>query len=94
MFDRTSDAKFVGAVFISHPARPSVVGDELSVDIMPEFRGRGYAEEALRLMIGRHAPRRFVANVAPENYASMALFKKLGFKLCQVTFEKMPNDPA
>jgi RimJ/RimL family protein N-acetyltransferase len=84
-----NDGVVIGAVFISQPARPSVVGDELSVDIMPEFRGRGYAEEALRLMMERHAPRRFVANVAPENYASMALFKKLGFKLCQVTFERV-----
>jgi RimJ/RimL family protein N-acetyltransferase len=84
----------VGAVFISQPARPSVVGDELSVDILPQYRGNGYAEETLRLMMEKHAPRRFIANVAPENYASMALFKKLGFKLCQVTFEKVPNDPA
>jgi RimJ/RimL family protein N-acetyltransferase len=81
---------FIGAVFISRPARPSVVGDELSVDIHPDFRGSGYAEEALRLMMEKHAPRRFIANVAPENYASMALFKKLGFKLCQVTFDHFP----
>jgi RimJ/RimL family protein N-acetyltransferase len=78
----------IGAVFISQPARPSVVGDELSVDILPTYRGMGYAERALSLMMEKHAPRRFIANVAPENYASMALFKKLGFKLCQVTFER------
>ena len=84
----------VGAVFISQPARPSVVGDELSVDIQPEFRGSGYAEKALRLMMEKHGPRRFIANVAPENYASMALFKKLGFNLCQVTFDRMPDDIA
>jgi RimJ/RimL family protein N-acetyltransferase len=78
----------IGAVFISQPARPSVVGDELSVDILPTYRGMGHAERALSLMMEKHAPRRFIANVAPENYASMALFKKLGFKLCQVTFER------
>ena len=84
----------IGAVFISQPARPSVVGDELSVDILPKFRGIGYAGEALRLMMEKHSPRRFIANVAPENYASMALFKKLDFKLCQFTFDRLPDDPA
>lgn len=84
----------VGSVFISQPARPSVVGDELSADLLPSHRGKGYAEQALRLMMEKHGPRRFVANVAPENYASMALFKKLGFLLCQVTFEKAADDPA
>jgi RimJ/RimL family protein N-acetyltransferase len=84
-----SGTSVVGAVFISQPARPSVVGDELSVDILPEYRGLGMAEQALHLMMEKHTPRRFVANVAPENYASMALFKKLGFKLCQVTFERV-----
>lgn len=88
------DKIYVGSVFISQPARLSVVGDELSVDLLPQFRGHGHAEEALRLMMEKHAPRRFIANVAPENYASMALFKKLGFKLCQVTFERIPDDPA
>jgi RimJ/RimL family protein N-acetyltransferase len=79
----------VGSAFISQPSRPSVVGDELSVDILHEYRGSGYAEQALRLMMEKHGPRRFIANVAPENYASMALFKKLGFKMCQFTFEKI-----
>jgi hypothetical protein len=83
----TTNDILAGAVFISQPACPSVVGDELSVDILPKYRGSGYAEGALRRMMEKHGPRRFIANVAPENYASMALFKKLGFKLCQYTFE-------
>ena len=78
----------VGSAFISQPARPSVVGDELSVDLLVPFRGRGYAEAALRMMMELHPRDRYVANVAPTNYASMALFQKLGFSLCQFTFEK------
>ena len=78
---------FVGSVFLSQPARPSVVGDELSVDIFKEYEGRGYARSALEMMMARHGPRRYVANIATTNYASMALFQKLGFTQCQVTFE-------
>jgi RimJ/RimL family protein N-acetyltransferase len=82
------DKIYVGSVFISQPARLSVVGDELSVDLLPQFRGHGHAEEALRLMMEKHGPRRFGANIAPKNYEAMALFKRLGFKLCQVSFVK------
>lgn len=84
---------FVGSVFLSQPARPSVVGDELSVDMNADWRGKGYAERALRMMMEKHGPRRYIANVGHENYASMALFQKLGFKLCQVTFELVPQPP-
>ena len=35
-----------------------------------------------------HGERRYIANTAPGNEASQALFKSLGFKLCQFTFAK------
>lgn len=76
----------VGAISLSQPPRPSVAGDEISVDILPAFQGQGNAAEAIRLMMEKHGPRRYLANIAPENYRSMALFKKLGFRQCQVTF--------
>lgn len=77
----------IGSVFISQPARPSVIGDELSVDINVLWRGGGRARQALELMMQKHPRRRYLANVGTENYASMALFQSLGFKLCQFTFE-------
>ncbi len=78
---------FVGSAFLSQPARPSVVGDELHVEVHPFYRGKGYASQALRMMMQRHPRARYVANVGHINYPSMALFQRLGFTLCQHTFE-------
>ena len=80
--------EFVGSTFISKPALPSVAGDELHVEIAPKHQGNGYAEQALLAMMEKHPRPRWVANVARGNFASMALFSKLGFSECQVTFEK------
>lgn len=76
-----------GSVFISMPARPSVVGDELHVELFPDYRGEGLAAEALKMMMARHPRRRYIANVAPGNEASRALFERLGFRHCQNTLE-------
>lgn len=80
----------IGSIYLSQPAQPSIHGDELGVDILIEYQGHGHAERALRLMMAKHGPRRYLAHVANENYASMALFSKLGFRQCQVTFEVTP----
>ena len=81
------DGEIAGSVFISQPARPSVVGDELSIDLFEHFWGYGYATEALTLMMQRHPRDRYIANVAPNNPKSRALFERLGFKHCQDTLE-------
>ena len=79
---------FVGSVSLSQPAKPSVAGDELGINILPEYQGHGYAEKALVLMMEKHGPRRYGANIAHMDYATMALFQKLGFGICQVSFVK------
>lgn len=77
----------LGSVFISKPARPSVVGDELSVDVMPLYRNRGIATAVLKEIMRLHHRQRYIANIAETNFASMALFQSLGFTPCQRTFE-------
>ena len=85
----------IGSTFISAPAKPSVVGDELHVELFQGYNGYAYGEHALKLMMQKHPRARLIANVAPTNYASMALFAKLGFTECQRTFELIvPQEKA
>lgn len=56
---------------------------EFGYRIFPPYRGRGYATEAARMLMDlakeRGAIRRFVLSVGPENEASLAIVRKLGF---------------
>jgi len=56
---------------------------EIGYTLLPEFRGKGYAIEAVRAMFAWaaavHAVRRFRASVAPDNERSLNLIGKLGF---------------
>jgi RimJ/RimL family protein N-acetyltransferase len=77
---------FTGAISLTPAPRPSIHGHEIGVDILPNYRGRHYADEAIKLMMAKHGPGRYMAHVQRDNYASMALFKRLGFEQVQVTF--------
>lgn len=72
----------LGAVYISRQR-------ELGVSIAGNCRKRGFGEQALRELMRRH-PGRFLANINPDNRASIALFRKLGFgpEPIQHTFAK------
>ena len=78
--------RFAGATFISMPAKPSVVGDELHVELLSKYQGQGLASEALLCMMERHPRERYVANVAVGNTPSHELFTKLGFTLKQFVY--------
>lgn len=70
--------KVVGSTYISKL-------NELGIFIFKEHFGNGYATAALkRVMLMHEGP--FLANINPENTASLALFKSLGFDLLQVTY--------
>ena len=87
--------QIIGSTFLSQPAKPSVVGDELHVELFQGYNGYGYAEHALKLMMQKHPRSRFIAHTAPTNYVSMALFAKLGFAECERTFELIvPQEKA
>lgn len=56
---------------------------ELGYFVAPAFRRRGFAEEAARGMMDwaarAHGVSRFVVSISPENAASVAMARKLGF---------------
>ncbi len=57
---------------------------EVSVELLEEYRYQGFGGEALRLMLDRvseiSGETIFRCRVYPDNYASQAMFKKLGAK--------------
>ena len=57
---------------------------EISININPLFRGKGYGTEALKEAIARYLSespvQRLIAKVVPENSISKHLFQKNGFK--------------
>jgi len=57
---------------------------EVGYSVFEPYRRRGYATEVVRALIGwasrEHGIRRFIASISPDNEASLALAKRLGFK--------------
>lgn len=80
-------AGIVGAIYLSLPSSPSVPGNEIGIDIFKQYQGKSFGTEAVKLLMEMHGPRRYIGNVSPSNEASQALFKGLGFRLCQYTYE-------
>lgn len=68
-----------GAVYLSK-AR------EIGIFILREHQGRGLAPKAIALLRRLH-PGKCLANVAPGNERSKALFEALGGRLIQQTYE-------
>jgi RimJ/RimL family protein N-acetyltransferase len=70
---------FVGAVYLTHQR-------EIGVGILKRYQGRQYGPMAVRLLMERH-PGRFLANVSPRNFRSQELFREMGFRILQFTYE-------
>jgi RimJ/RimL family protein N-acetyltransferase len=70
----------VGACYLSRQ-------DEIGVFVFGEHQKKGYARAAVKAIMQRHGPRRYLANVNPRNEASRFLFTGLGFKMIQHTYE-------
>lgn len=70
----------IGAIYLSKQ-------NEIGIGVLRRFRRQGHGQAAIREMIERHASERLLANISPENHRSIAIFKKLGFKHIQATFE-------
>lgn len=83
------DLRFIGYFNFHSRPDPEYLRDlapgavELGYFILPEFRRRGLAEEAALAMMGwaarEHGIRRFIVSISPDNAASMAMARKLGF---------------
>jgi RimJ/RimL family protein N-acetyltransferase len=74
-----ADGVAVGAIYLTR-------GDEIGVGIFKDHRRRGYASQAISLLMQAHGPRRYLANIAPLNDRSRGMFQGLGFRHVQDTF--------
>lgn len=70
--------------------------NEIGVAVLREYQRRGYARAAVLQLMAEVSPLdpvpglragRYIANVAPGNEASHALFEGMGAKLVQLTYE-------
>jgi ribosomal-protein-alanine N-acetyltransferase len=56
---------------------------EIGYTVFPDYRRRGYAEEAIHALMRwareEHGVTVFIASISPENEPSLALVRKLGF---------------
>ena len=80
-----TEAHTVGAAYLTH-------NNEIGVGIFQAFAGHGYGSKAVELLldvIAKENGGRALANINPENTASLKLFEKLGFKKIQETFERV-----
>jgi RimJ/RimL family protein N-acetyltransferase len=73
----------VGAIYLT---RESAIG----VFLFAAHRGKGYAPEAIRLLLRKHPRARYLANINPANTPSLRLFRRLGFTPLQHTYEYRP----
>jgi ribosomal-protein-alanine N-acetyltransferase len=74
----------IAAGYINFHGAPDERGvPEIGYTVLPPYRRRGYASEAVRALFDwamqEHGVRRFRASVSPDNEASLGLIGKLGF---------------
>jgi RimJ/RimL family protein N-acetyltransferase len=71
--------EIVGACYVTKQ-------NEIGIFIFAAHQRQGYAAEALHQLINEHKGERLLANIAPGNQASIALFASLGFRHIQNTY--------
>lgn len=74
----TLDGIALGAIYLTHQR-------EIGIGIFTEHQGHGYAKEAIAELMRLH-PGPFLANVNPQNEASIKIFAKFGFVHIQNTY--------
>lgn len=63
--------------------------NEIGTFITKTHQGKGYGKLAVIALMNMHPEKRYLANIAPGNARSMAMFERLGFGLIQYTFERV-----
>ena len=76
---KDEEGKSIGSIYLTHQR-------EVGIFIFEKYQRKGYAEQAIKLLMSI-CPGRILANVNPENNKSINLFKKLGAKHIQNTYE-------
>jgi len=78
-----ADGVPVGSVYITKRG-------EIGIAIMKEHHRKGYAKAGIRAVMEKHPRPEYLANVAPENHRSHALFQQLGGVIVQSTYRVKP----
>lgn len=73
------DEDFVGSVYLTNER-------EIGIFLFKEFQGNRYATKAIKELKKLHKGK-FLANINPENTKSIGLFKGLGFRHIQNTYQ-------
>lgn len=74
------EERYIGAAYLTRQR-------EIGIGILKRYRGMGYGRLATLMLMERHRGGRFLANIAPRNFSSQAMFQDLGFNLLQHTYE-------
>lgn len=69
----------VGACYVSKQ-------NEIGAFVFAQHQGCGYGSAAVKRLLSEHAGERLLANIAPLNDRSRAMFERLGFRHVQNTF--------
>jgi RimJ/RimL family protein N-acetyltransferase len=62
--------------------------DEIGVFVGKPHRGKGHGPWAIQAIMLRHGNRRYLANISPKNTKSAEIFRNMGFRHIQDTFER------
>jgi RimJ/RimL family protein N-acetyltransferase len=71
---------YVGAIYLT-------AMNEIGVSILKRWRGFNLGPRAIRMLMRKHKRKRYLANVNPRNDESIGIFRRLGFRIIQKTYE-------
>jgi hypothetical protein len=74
------DNDYVGAIYLT-------ATNEIGVSILARWREFNFAPRAVRLLIRKHRHNRYLANINPRNHEWIRMFRQLGFRVVQQTYE-------
>lgn len=77
----------VGTVYLTR-------SNEVGVTIDTHFRRQGFGIKAVVALMHAHPRDYYLANIAPGNEASQAMFGKIGVKLIQCTYKFLPENAS
>ncbi|MEM3006427.1 MAG: GNAT family N-acetyltransferase [Candidatus Nitrosotenuis sp.] len=67
----------------------NINNDEIGYMLLPEFRGKGIAINAVKELMKMHPRKRYFATINNHNKRSINLIRKLGFKPKGTIYEKI-----
>jgi hypothetical protein len=71
---------YVGAIHLT-------TQNEIGLGILARWRGRDFGPKAIQLLMRKHRRERFLANINPHNEEWICMFRGLGFRIIQNTYE-------